>query len=547
MRGSPPLLRWPAPVTLWALVVAGHAASALAPLPARIEGPALAAAFLLGAASLLAAAASSRRAPGIRRELPGLLEALFGVAALLAAGAALGAEADGALWPLPVHPRPVHVRVEGRLLDTVASDARVPSIAFEARRVAVGETSAPCRARVLLRFRDQALAPRWTLPGLWISLEGSFRPPEDARNQGVDAPGRSMERLGLSGTVDVDPFSVAAPSDAPERGAGPAELLRDRIARAFAASLAPPVAALARGMILGDRSGIEPGTRDAFRDGGTIHVLSISGLHVCVLGGFAMLLARALRIAGGPGLLLELLAVWFYTLLVGAPASALRAAILWSAVRSGRLLGRAVRPFAAWGLAGLLLHLFDPLAPLDPGFQLSFGAVLGLLAVGGVGLSAGEGPSGAARRLRAVAAGVVSLAAQSAAATAGTFAIATRLFGSLPVAGFLLNLAVVPLCGLFMGHAILLLALQAAGPGLLRDAAAGAVDASGLLLLFLNSWGSRLLRPWPIHAPPAPGAVAASLAALLLAAGLREGARTSARGDARRARRTAAALVLASP
>ena len=49
------------------------------------------------------------------------------------------------------------------------------------------------------------------------------------------------------------------------------------------------VAAVARGMLLGDRSGISPALQGAFRDGGTIHILSISGLHVCILAGFLSL------------------------------------------------------------------------------------------------------------------------------------------------------------------------------------------------------------------------------------------------------------------
>ncbi|MGE5175245.1 MAG: ComEC/Rec2 family competence protein [Hyphomicrobiales bacterium] len=547
--GSWPRARLPAPTLLWTLLLAGHGACAGTIDPSRFAAPALRVALLAGAASLAAAALGSRRAPGLRRRPFERAEAALGILAILAAGAALAGEDDAARWPLPVHPRAVRVRLEGRVLDTVAADAASPSLRFEARRVAVGGEEAPCRATLLLRFRDEASPPRWTLPGLWLSLEGGYRPPEDARNPGADAPGRRLERLGIAGTVDVDPFSVAAPPDAPERGAGPSAILRDRIARSLAASVAGPVAALARGMILGDRSGIEPGTRDSFRDGGTIHVLSISGLHVCVLGGFAMLFARACRLGGPAGLLLELIAVWGYTLLVGAPASALRASILWSAVRSGRAIGRVVRPLAAWGLAGLLLHLAGPGAPLDPGFRLSFAAVLGLLAAGGLG---GDGDAGAGScrlgaRVRAAARGVASLAAQSAAATAGTFAFATRLFGALPVAGFLLNLAVVPLCGVFMGQAFLFLGLDAIGAGPLRDAAAGAMEGTGLLLLGLNAWGARLVPPWPIHAVPADGAVAASLAALLLAAALREGARHAAPAAARAGRRIALLLVVAAP
>jgi competence protein ComEC len=528
---------------LWLCVALGHALAWRAPVPARLHDQALVAALATGAASLLIAWLAARRAPGIRRRALERIEAALGAVALIAAGTALGAEADASSPPLAVHPAPVRVRLEGRVLDTTALEAIPPTILFEATRVLVGESESPCRARVALRFRDEAGVPRWAYPGLALSVAGEYRPPEDARNPGVEAPGRWMERLGVSGSVEVDPAGVAAGSDPRERGAAATWVWRDRIARAFDEHLAPPVAALSRGMILGDRSMIAPAMRDAFRDGGTIHILSISGLHVCILGGFAALGAAAFRLSLLPSLAFELLAVWGYTLLVGAPASALRAALLWTAVRGGRAAGREVRPFAAWGLAGLLLHLADPRAVHDPGFQLSFAAVLGLLAVGGLGgdaASGGGGPLGVARTwLR----GGAAIALQSAGATAGTIGISARLFGALPVAGFFLNIAVVPLCGVVMAESFLFLAAIAVPVSWLRDAAAGALDGSSLLMLWANDWGARLVSPWPIHHAPTPAVIAASMALLLLGAALRETSRHEPARIARRMRRAALASV----
>jgi len=537
---SLPTPRWPAVALLWSLLLAGHAAVTSFPLPAILLAPALTIAVVAGALSLGLGAAAARRAPGIRRAGLSRLEVAFGVASLLAAGAALGADADRDAWPLAVHPRPVRVRVEGKVSDATAVDARPSSLVIEARRLEVGAGEAACHAHILARWREDAGAPTWVVPGLWLSLEGELRPLEDARNAGLEAPGRWMERLGLDGTLDVDPQSVVAPPDPPDRIADPAALGRDRLARLFSRSFTAPAAALARGVLLGDRSGIEPTVRDAFRDGGTIHILSISGLHVCILGGFVAMAATAFRIAAESGLAVELLAVWGYTLLVGAPASALRSAILWTAVRSGRVLGRETRPLAAWGLAGLLLHLADPRTALDPGFQLSFGAVLGLMAMGSFStdLLADQG-SVKLGWLRSS----VSVAAQSAAATAGTIGISSALFGALPVAGFFLNVAVVPLCGLFMAEAFLFLGAAATGMAALRDAAAGAVDVSGVVMLAVNAWGAKLAAPWPLRGVPPIGVVAAGIAALFIAAGLREGARGEAPAVARRGRSLSLALV----
>ncbi|MGE5179383.1 MAG: ComEC/Rec2 family competence protein [Bacteroidota bacterium] len=539
----PPVsIRVPAPALLWILVLAGHAAACACPLPAALHGVALVGSLTLGAASLLLAAAASRRAPGLRRAPLERGEAALGLLALLAAGMALGAEVDAASPPLPVHPIPTRIRVVGRVLDTTALEASPAAIVFEARHVAAGRHETDCDARIVIRFRDEAGTPRWAFPGLWLEVTGDYRPPEDARDEGIEAPGRWMERQGIAGTLDADPLGVAAAADPSDPGAAETWVWRDRMARAFDRALAPPAAALARGMILGDRSLITTTTTADFRDGGTIHILSISGLHVCILGGFVALLCAGLRLALAPALTLELLLVWGYTLLVGAPASALRAALLWTAVRGGRALGREVRPFAAWGLAGLLLHLADPRAPHDPGFQLSFAAVLGLLAAGGLAGDEGAGPA-AARIAKRWLRGAAGIALQSAGATAGTVGIAARLFGALPVAGFVLNLAVVPLCSLFMGEAFFFLAAQAVPVAFVRDAAAGAVDGSALLLLAVNAWGARAIHPWPIRRVPPVGALVLAAGLLALAAALREGARHEPSHAARRARRAALALA----
>ena len=540
MRPAYPRLIVPAPVALWLPICAGHLVSSLAPVPAVVEGGSRSFAIAAGGISLAVAAAPwlwSRIGFGARQARRA--EAAAGWISLLLAGAALGAESDRAAWPLPVHPRETAVVVEGKVLDTAAVDAEPPTVLYEARRVRVGAAEAECRARLLLRWRDSTIPPRWIVPGLWLRISGAFRPPEDARNPGGAAPGRWLTGLGIAGTIAVDPLSPSAPADPPERGGGFGAIVRDRVARQLAAAVSPPVAALARGMLLGDRSGISPAMRDSFRDGGTIHLLSISGLHVCILAGFLSLFATALRMPAGPAIGLELISLWGYVALVGAPASAIRSAVLWTAVRSGRAWGQVVRPFAAWGLAGLILHLLDPSSVLDPGFQLSFAAVLGLGASGALSRLPGESRKAGGKIrscLQSCARGTWSLFLQSGGATAGTTGIQSRLFGAVPVVGIFLNLAVIPLCTLFMAEAILFLFLRAACPPSLVAMGAGALEASGLLLLTLNDRGAGVLSPWLVAGlAPLPW-VAGALVALLAAWSRAEAARGGdpARGSAAR-------------
>ena len=528
---SPVAVRLPATVSLWAALLLGHALVACSPLPAWWEDPCREAACV---AALVSLASSAWRSRFRARVLPAILlertEALSGTLALAAAGGALAGEVDRSARPLPVHPRPVPVHVLGRVLDAVATDAARPALTLEADSIGVGSARSACRATLLVRFGDDGLPPEWAIPGLTIRFRGNFRELEDARNPGVEAPGRWQERLGYAGAVDADPTSVVVVADAGDAGVPWTSLLRLGLARTFARDLSPPVAALARGMALGDRSGITPQVNDAFRNGGTIHILSISGLHVCVLAGIVAAMAVAFRLPAGPALAVEMAALWGYVLLVGAPASAVRSAVLWSAMRAGRLRGSPVRPFAAWGLAGLLIHLAAPGALLDPGFQLSFAAVLGLLGSGGL-------------RVRGFLSGPIGLLQQSAFAEAGTLGIQVLQFGAVPVAGLLLNLAVIPICSAFMA-AMLLHLLCAALLHPLLPAASGAVEVSGLLMLKLTAVVARAIPPVPARSLPSPVLLAASLGLLLLAAAAWEHARVERRTFDRGIARACALLAL---
>ena len=538
-------MRLPAPVFLWVCLLAGHALVSCAPIPAAWEETSRFGACVLAPASLLLGWMASRHHARVRAWLwTSRAEVCCGILALVAAGGALGGEADRIQEPLPVHPRAVPVAVEGRILDAVAADALSPAITLQATGVRVGDATARCSSTLLVRFGDDGPPPEWAVPGISIRFQGTYHPLEGARNPGTSAPGRWLERLGIGGTVDADPPTVvvlAGQKDEPIPWSG---LVRLRLARLFSRDLSAPVAALARGMALGDRSGIVPAIRDSFRDGGTIHILSISGLHVCVLAGIVAAAAIALRIPSSAALWIELLTLWGYVVLVGAPASAVRSAILWTAMRAARVRGSSVRPFAAWGSAGLLLHLLDPGVLEDPGFQLSFAAVLGLAASGGLRIALPSAPSaaGIAARARSVVQGLLSLGQQSAFAEAGTLGVQVIQFGAVPVAGLFLNLVVIPLCGLFMAAMLVHLGCAFAAPPL-AQAAAGAVELSGLLMLWLTAKVAAWMPPLPARALPPAAAIVVGLALLLVAAAAWERARLTRRP---RERRNAAACALAA-
>ncbi len=136
---------------------------------------------------------------------------------------------------------------------------------------------------------------------------------------------------------------------------------------------------LVRALVLGDRTALDEDMQDDFRQAGLAHLLAISGLHVSCLALAMERLLRMLRCPRKAAIWTTLALLLIYAALIGFPASVVRAALMFLCVRGARLTGRP--PDALTGLAAafLALALIRPLSIADAGFQLSFGAVLGML------------------------------------------------------------------------------------------------------------------------------------------------------------------------
>ncbi len=142
--------------------------------------------------------------------------------------------------------------------------------------------------------------------------------------------------------------------------------------------LPEPAAALANGMLLGIESGIPPAVDEAFKATGTAHVIVISGSNIALFTGVLMgLLGR--RVGKARAALPVALAVVLYVLLVGADPPALRAGIMGILYVIAAALGRTSTAYVSLCFSALLMTLINPLSLWDVGFQLSFGATLGLI------------------------------------------------------------------------------------------------------------------------------------------------------------------------
>lgn len=181
---------------------------------------------------------------------------------------------------------------------------------------------------------------------------------------------------GLSGyaTAKIEDATLGAPQ---YRLSDQRKLLIERIGGRID-RLFPNHAALARAFLLGDRSALSEEERSSFSDSGAAHLLAISGMHISILAGaLTLLLRRILGRRRSFGLVLILLLG--YGALIGFSASLTRAILMFAVFGAAPLLGRysdAPTRLAAALLAYLLVR---PIAILDVGFVLSYGASAGIL------------------------------------------------------------------------------------------------------------------------------------------------------------------------
>lgn len=142
-------------------------------------------------------------------------------------------------------------------------------------------------------------------------------------------------------------------------------------------------AGMARALLIAEVDGLSPDVRDRFGDAGLVHLLSISGLHVAIVGGALVLLFRALRLstalASGAAVLVSVL----YVVAIGAPAPAVRSVTLLAVTSVTVLRQRPVNPWGPFAL-GALVPLADPRTVLDLGWQLSVAGYAAVIVAGRV-------------------------------------------------------------------------------------------------------------------------------------------------------------------
>ena len=138
---------------------------------------------------------------------------------------------------------------------------------------------------------------------------------------------------------------------------------------------------ISEALLLGYKSDLNDETNLIFTRTGTLHILAVSGMHAGLI--FAILnwvFSFLMKFKKGNILkaIIILSCLWFYALMSGLSASVIRAAVMFSLMTIGNLVHRSNNPINTIFSSAFIMLVYDPNFLFDPGFQLSYAAVLGI-------------------------------------------------------------------------------------------------------------------------------------------------------------------------
>lgn len=323
------------------------------------------------------------------RSAPALIVVVAGLAAFGAAGAlAAKIRSDRVAAPIMSAERVVR-RVDGFVVDVVSPGAGGPRLLIAPVSISgLSPDRTPRRIRVTIG-ENETLAP-----GQAVRLKAMLgQPPPPAAPGSYDfARDAWFDSIGGVGFL-VGDVAKAKLDPPPARLRLPMAInaFRWRLAQRILARMGPSSGGIGVAMVTGHEAWITQDQTDAMRASGLAHILSISGLHMAIVGGFVFGAVR-LGVAAWPWLALRapgkkiaamagLVAVLGYLVISGAPPPAERSAITASVAFLAILFDRRAITLHGLAVAALLILLLKPETAGEAGFQMSFAATAALVAL----------------------------------------------------------------------------------------------------------------------------------------------------------------------
>lgn len=362
---------------------------------------------------------------------------------------ALGSLHAHAAFDLPM-PQPGTYEITGHVYggSALRTDNRISFILGD---IELDGEAVPGRAYCSLHYDD---APPELFDGAQVRFLGRIYHPDGKsgeprwdfrlwmRQQGYHFGVAAYQELHIENTAASAPVKDAA------------HRVRQVFSAAFERTMGPN-GRVAMALLFGERGGLTDEEYSAFQALGVAHVMSVSGLHVSLVGAMLMMVLDRFSLRRRTQLIILCFFLLDYCALTGFSAAAVRAAVMLVCASLSRLFLRHGDRVTTLAAAMLVVLIIDPLSALSAGFVLSFGAMLGIILYAHpmqrlldrlwpqpqINIKR-RSPKAALARFQQ---NVKSLLAVSVTAQLGVLLPTMYCFHQLPLYGILINLLIVPL------------------------------------------------------------------------------------------------------
>lgn len=251
------------------------------------------------------------------------------------------------------------------------------------------EDIVPLQTPHTVRIKVRKMPPEGLRPGDRISVLAELSPPS-----APVAPGAyDFQRMAYFRQIGAFGFNYRLPLVGQSADSGMSlwlENLRQHIIGRIAKVIPPREAGIANALMTGERTAIVAADMDDMRHSGLVHIISISGLHISMIAGVIFFTLR-LIMACFPTFAVyhpikkyaaigALLFTFLYMGLVGATVPTVRSVIMTGLVLLAVMLDRIPVSLRVVAIAALIILVTVPEAVAGPSFQMSFAAVMGLVA-----------------------------------------------------------------------------------------------------------------------------------------------------------------------
>lgn len=442
---------------------------------------------------------------------PGVLVALIGAIAATSAGFALAVTRAqmNEVTTLARETRPL--AITGRIVWLEPADRGRTRVKLQVHRTIPVLDATPERVRLSIGKTGMQLQP-----GDWIEVRATLRPLPAPVAPGSYDFGRKLwfDGIGAVGFSFSPVKKVPAPREATpsEAFAEEVQKLRRAVSARILAAMSERTGPIAAAFLTGERGLISDEDNEAMRDSSLAHLLSISGLHMA-LAGFGFFMALRLIFAAVPAVVLNapvkkwaaaaaIVASFAYLLLSGASVPTQRAFVMIVVALVAILFDRSALTMRSVAIAAIVILVLSPESWIDPSFQMSFAAVVALIAAyewWNARRIPDVEPPGPVRRLWLMLAAAAATSLIAGLATAPFAAYHFNRFADYGVAANVMAMPVVSF--IIMPAGVLALILMPFG---LEDAPLAVMEAGLEVMLSIAHWvaswpgAAQAVAAWPL-------------------------------------------------